>query len=101
MLSVVVQLPIYTIMRFSWQVYWGGLPFPPLVNHVLPELSTMTLPSWVALHGIAHSFIELLKPLLHDMAVIREGEILNRWYPIQFLLRSGAVASFSSSEHQI
>jgi len=57
MLSVVVQLPIYTIMRFSWQVYWGGLPFPPLVNHVLPELSTMTLPSWVVLHGIAHSFM--------------------------------------------
>ena len=29
-------------MRFSWQVYWGGLPFPPPVDHVLSELSTMT-----------------------------------------------------------
>ena len=27
-------------------------------DHVLSELSTMTLPSWVALHGMAHSFIE-------------------------------------------
>ena len=26
---------------------------------VLSELSTMTHPSWVALHGMAHSFIEL------------------------------------------
>ena len=25
----------------------------------LSELSTMTHPSWVALHGMAHSFIEL------------------------------------------
>ncbi|KAF7247857.1 Phosphatidylinositol N-acetylglucosaminyltransferase subunit A [Varanus komodoensis] len=32
----------------------------------------MTCPSWVALHGIAHSFIELRKPLCHDKAVIHE-----------------------------
>ena len=24
-------------MRFSWQVYWGGLPFPPAVDHFLSE----------------------------------------------------------------
>ena len=29
----------------------------------------MTHPSWVALHGMAHSFIELHKPLLPDKAV--------------------------------
>ncbi|KAF7234791.1 Protein TESPA1 [Varanus komodoensis] len=34
----------------------------------------MTCPSWVALHGIAHSFIELHKPLHHNKAVIHEGE---------------------------
>ena len=34
----------------------GGLPFPPPVDHVLPELSTVTHPSWVALHSMAHSF---------------------------------------------
>ena len=37
----------------------GGLPFPPLVDHVLSELSTMTCPSWVALPGMAHSLTEL------------------------------------------
>ena len=33
----------------------------------------MTSPSWVALHYLAHSFIELHKPLCHDKAVICEG----------------------------
>ena len=42
-------------------MYWGGLPFPPPVDHVLSELSAMTSPSWVALHGMAHSFTELRK----------------------------------------
>ncbi|KAF7237686.1 putative RNA-directed DNA polymerase from transposon BS, partial [Varanus komodoensis] len=34
----------------------------------------MTSPSWVTLHSIACSFIELHKPLLHDKTVIHEGE---------------------------
>ena len=59
-------------MRFSCQLYWGGLPSPP-AGHVLSELSAMTHPSWVALHGMAHSFIELHKPLRHDKAMIYEG----------------------------
>ena len=62
-------------MGFSGLVYWSGLPFPPPVNHILLELSTMTCPSWVALHGMANSFIELCKPLHHDKAVIHEGVI--------------------------
>ena len=28
-------------MRFSQQVYWGGLPFPPPVDHALSELSLL------------------------------------------------------------
>ena len=44
---------------FSRQEYWSGLPFPFTEDHVLSELSTMTRPSWVALHCMAHSFIEL------------------------------------------
>ena len=36
-------------MGFSWQAYWGGLPFPP-VDHIFSELSTMTYPSWVGVH---------------------------------------------------
>ena len=50
--------------------YWSELPFPPSVDHVLSELPLMTCPSWVALHGIAHGFIELCKPLHHNKAVI-------------------------------
>ena len=46
-------------MGFSRQEYLGGLPFPSPVDHILSELSTMTHPSWVALFGMVHSFIEL------------------------------------------
>ena len=60
-------------LRFSQQVYWGGLPFSSPEDHVLSELSSMTPPSWVALHGMAHSFIELHKPFCHDKAAIHEG----------------------------
>ena len=35
------------------------------MDHVLSELSTMTCPSWVALHGMAHSFTELDKAVVH------------------------------------
>ena len=48
-------------MGFSSQEYWSGLPFPSPVDHILSELSTMTYLSWVALHGMAQSFIELEK----------------------------------------
>ena len=55
------------------QEYWSGLAFPSPVDHILSELSTMTCPSWVALHGMAHSFIELDKAVVH---VIRLGIFL-------------------------
>ena len=61
-------------MGFSKQEYWSDLPFPSPVDHVWSELSTTTRPSWVALHGMAHSFTELGKPLHQDKAVIHEGE---------------------------
>ena len=51
-------------MGFSKQEYWSNLPFPSPVDHVLSELSTMTCPSWVALHVMAHSFIELDKTVV-------------------------------------
>ena len=59
-------------MRFLWQEYCGGLPFPPLVDHDLSELFTMTCLFWVALQGKAHSFIELCKLHRHHKAVIRD-----------------------------
>ena len=48
-------------MGFLRQEYWRGLLFPSPVNHVFSEPSRFTFPSWVALHGMAHSFIELDK----------------------------------------
>ena len=61
-------------MEFSRQECCSGLPFSSSEDYILSELSTMTCLSWVALHSMAHSFIELHKPLLHDRAVIYEGE---------------------------
>ena len=46
---------------FSRQKYWSDFLFLSPVDHILSELFTMTCPSWVALHGMAHSFIELDK----------------------------------------
>ena len=40
-------------MGFSRQEYWRGLPFPSPVDHILSDLSTMTLLSWVAPYGMA------------------------------------------------
>ena len=60
------------LMRFSRLASWGGLPFSSPVDHVLLELSALIHPSWVALHGMAHSLNEFCKPLRHDKAVIHE-----------------------------
>ena len=57
-------------MVFSRQEYWRGLPFPSLVDRVLSERSIMTHPSWVALHGMAHSFLELDKTVVHMISLI-------------------------------
>ena len=67
-------------MEFLRQEYWSGLPFPSPVDHILWELSTMTRLSWVALHGMAHSFIELHKPFHCNKTVIHEGvQEVNIW----------------------
>ena len=55
---------------FSKQEWWHGLPFPSPVNHVLSELSTMTHPSWVTLHSMAHSFIALNKIVIHVIGFV-------------------------------
>ena len=57
-------------MGFSRQEYWSGLPFPSPVDHVLSEISTMTHLSWVALHGMAPTFIELDKAVVHMISLI-------------------------------
>ena len=57
-------------MGFSRQEYWSGLPFPSPVDHVLSEFSTMICPSWVALHSMPHSFIELDKAVVHVITLV-------------------------------
>ena len=57
-------------MGFSKQEYWSGLPFPSPMAHILSDLSTMAHPSWVTLHGMAHSFIELDKAVVHVISLI-------------------------------
>ena len=61
----------------SRQEHWSGFPFPSPVDHVLSELSTMTHPSWVALNGMAHSFIELDKAVIHVISFI---SFLKKWF---------------------
>ena len=57
-------------LGFSRQEYSSGLTFPSPADDLLSELSTMTCPSWVALHGMAHSFIELDKAVVHVISLI-------------------------------
>ena len=66
-------------MGLSRQEYWSGLPFPSQVDHILSEISTMTHLSWVALHSIAHHFIELDKAVVH---VIRLVSFLWLWFSV-------------------
>ena len=72
-----IFLPFHTVQGFSRQEYWSGLPFPSPVDHHLSQLSTMTRLSWVALHGMALSFIELDKAVVH---VIRLVTFLWLWF---------------------
>ena len=51
---------------FSSQEYLSELQFPSPVDSFLSDLFAMTLPFWVALHSMSHSFIELWKPLWHN-----------------------------------
>lgn len=77
-LSVSYLFALYTVHGVPMLVYWSGLPFLP-VDQVLSEHFTMTGPSWVALHGVAHIFIVLCKPLHHG-----KGNIFS-WIPLLLL----------------
>ena len=68
---------------FSREEYWSGLPIPPPVDHYLSEPSTMTHPSWVALHSIAHSFTELEKAVIPVIRLISF-----QWFWFAFCLPS-------------
>ena len=71
------------LMGFSRQEYWSDLPFPSPVDHILSELSTMSCPSWVALHDMAYSLIDLDKAV--NLMIILVSLL---WFWFSFCLSS-------------
>ena len=68
--SVIYFCLFILFIGFSRQEYWSCLPLPSPVDYVLSELFTMTRPSWVVLHGMAHSFIGLNKVVVHVISLV-------------------------------
>ena len=56
---------------------WFAITF--CMDHTSSEGFTMTQPYWVALYGMAHSFIELYKAMIH---VIRLVNFLWLWFSV-------------------
>ena len=67
--SVIYFCIFILLMGFSRQEYWSGLAFPSPVDYILSEFSTMGL-SWVVLHSMAHSFLELDKAVVHVIRLV-------------------------------
>ena len=65
-----IFLPFHTVHGVFKTRILKLFAFPSPVDHILLELSTMTHPSWVALHGMAHSFIGLDKTVVHLIILI-------------------------------
>ena len=69
--SVSLSFCLFILFMGFWrQGYQSGLPFPSPVDHVLSDLSIMTHLPWLALHGKAHSFIELDKAVVHVISLL-------------------------------
>ena len=65
------------IFAFSYCLWDSEVKSTEVVYHsllqwtmFLSEFSTMTLLSWVALHGMVHSFIELDKAVVHVIRLV-------------------------------
>ena len=65
-----IFLPFLTVLGVFRQEYWSGLPFLSSMDHIFSEVSTMTHPSYVALQGMVHSFIELDKAVVHVISLV-------------------------------
>ena len=77
MFQCYIFLLFILFMGFSRQEYWSGLPFSSPVDHVLPELSTMSHQSWEVLYSMAHSFMELDKAVIHVISLV---SFLQLWF---------------------
>ena len=66
--SVLSFLPFHTVhgVLKARILKWFAIPG----DHILSEPSTMTRLSWVALLGMAHSFIELDKAVVHVIRLV-------------------------------
>ena len=67
---IIIFLPFRTVHGILKARILKCLPFPSPVDHILSELSTMTCPSCVALHGVALSFIELDRAVIHVISLV-------------------------------
>ena len=76
-----IFLPFHTVRGFSRQEYWSGLPLPSPVDHVCQNSPPWPI-SQFALNGMAHSFIELDKAVVH---VIRLVSFLWLWFLVCLL----------------
>ena len=65
-----IFLPFYTVHGVFKAIILKWLASAFCSGPYLSELSTMTHLSWVALHGMAHRFIELDKAVVHVVSLI-------------------------------
>ena len=68
-----ISLPFHTVhgVLKERMLKWFAIPFSSGPrSSVLSELSIMTHPSWVALHGMAQSFIELDKAVIPVISLV-------------------------------
>ena len=65
-----IFLPFHTVhgVLKARILKWFAIPFSS--GPCFVELSTMTRPSWVALHGMAHSFTEWDKAVVHVIRLV-------------------------------
>ena len=68
--SVISFCLFLLFIGFSRQECWSDLPLLSPVDHILSVLSTMTYPSWAALRGMAHSFMDLDKAVIHVISLV-------------------------------
>ena len=72
-----IFLPLHTVHEFLKARIWKWFSIPFSSGPHLAELSTITRSSWLALHSMAHSFLELDKTVVH---VIRLVNFLWLWF---------------------
>ena len=65
-----IFLPFHIVHGILKQACRSGLPLSSSVDHVLSELSTTTLPFWVALRGMVLSFFELGGAMIHVISLV-------------------------------